>query len=128
MKKIVILLEEKIQDYAAGVFIKDNIIEVLEDTVSIDVLFLSDMKELSFSETDLFLVMVPQLLHKIYDYIQTEQCREKVLLVSRTLSKSALAKINAIPAGERVLVVNRLRETTADLIKLLYEYRNHRDC
>ena len=44
MKKIVILLEEKIQDYAAGVFIKDNIIEVLEDTVSIDVLFLSDMK------------------------------------------------------------------------------------
>ena len=121
MKKIVILLEEKIQDYAAGVFIKDNIIEVLEDTVSIDVLFLSDMKELSFSETDLFLVMVPQLLHKIYDYIQTEQCREKVLLVSRTLSKSALAKINAIPAGERVLVVNRLRETTADLIKLLYE-------
>lgn len=121
MKKIVILLEEKNQDYAAGVFIKDNIIEVLEDTVSIDVLFLSDIEEINFSETDLFLVMVPQLLHKIYNYIQNEQYREKVLLVSRTLSKSALAKINAIPAGERVLVVNRLRETTADLIKLLYE-------
>lgn len=121
MKKIVILLEEKTQDYAAGIFIKDNIVEVLEDTVSIDVLFLSDMEEVDFTGTDLFLVMVPRLLHRIYDYIQSRQCREKVLLVSRTLGENSLAKINAIPAGERVLVVNRLQETTADLIKLLYE-------
>lgn len=115
------IIEEKTQDYAAGIFIKDNIVEVLEDTVSIDVLFLSDMEEVDFTGTDLFLVMVPRLLHRIYDYIQSRQCREKVLLVSRTLGENALAKINAIPAGERVLVVNRLQETTADLIKLLYE-------
>lgn len=121
MKKIVILLEEKTQDYAAGIFIKENLVEVLENAVNIDILFLSDIKNVDFSETDLFLVMVPRLLHKLYDSIQDDDCKEKVLLVSRTLSESALAKINAIPARERVLVVNRLRETTADLIQLLYE-------
>lgn len=121
MKKIMIVLEEKSQDYPAGIFIRENIYEVLGDTVFIDICYLKDIEVEDFSNADLILVMVPKLLHEIYNRFQNDWGKEKTLLVSRTLNQRALAKILQIPAGERVLVVNRLQDTTDDLIKLLYE-------
>ena len=121
MKKIMIVLEDKSQDYAAGTFIKRNIHEVLGDVVSINICYLQDMDIVDFSDIDLVLVMVPKLLHEIYKRFQGGWGKEKTLLVSRTLTQKALDELLHIPAGERVLVVNRLQDTTTDLIKLLYE-------
>ncbi len=121
MKKILIVLEEKSQDYPAGTFIRENIYEVLSDAVSVDICYLQDMRLKDFTDADLILVMVPRLLHEIFNRFHNDWGAEKILLVSRTLDQKALDKIMKIPAGEQVLVVNRTQDTTDDLIKLLYE-------
>lgn len=121
MKELVILLENRRTDYSAGRFLKDNLQRVLENSVNIHICFLSDMDNFRFADMDLILVMVPTLLHKINMHIYQRYASNKFLLVTRTLSQEALDKVKRIPYGARVLVKNRTQETTADLIRILYE-------
>lgn len=121
MKELVILLENETEDYPAGRFIKENLRTVLEDSVNIHISFLSEMEHFRFSDMDLLLIMVPTLLYKINTHIYQRYASEKFLLVTRTLSPEALAAIRRIPQGARVLVCNRTPETTAELLRNLYE-------
>ncbi len=121
MKELVILLEDRNTDYPVGRFIKDNLREVLEDTVNVHICFLQDMDNFRFADMDLILVMVPTLLYKINSHICQRYNSDKFLLVTRTLSQEALARVKSIPQGERVLVWNRTADTTSDLINILYE-------
>lgn len=121
MKEIAILLENREQDYAVGNFIKENLREVLEDTVRIRICFLEDKDEFHFSSVDLILVMVHRLIHAVYSQISDFYNKENILFVSRTLSREALDKINRIPCGERALVFNRSQYTTMETLRLLYQ-------
>ena len=121
MKELVILLEDKETDYQVGRFIKENLRMVLEDAVNIHISFLSEMERFRFNDMDLILVMVPTLLYKINSHIHQQYAPEKFLLVTRTLSQKALSAVQQIPQGSRVLVCNRTPETTAELLRNLYE-------
>ncbi len=119
MKKIIILMRNGQKDRCAAKFISDNLNEVLENTVTIQIMYLDEIKTSHLLEADIILVPVYNMLYEIKDYFHGEW--DNILLATRTLSKDAWNHIKEIPAKENVLVVNKTKETTLDMLRLLYQ-------
>ena len=119
MKKIIILMQQEKRDRVVADFMKHNLEEVLENTVQIQILYIENLENTRLPEADIILVTIYNLIYKIRDNFQGEW--EEILLAGRTLSREALQKINRIPEGEDVLVVNKSQETTRDMLHLFYQ-------
>jgi len=119
MQQIVVLMQEERKDKPAAEFMRENLKEVLENTVEIHIRYLDALGNESMSDADIVLVPVYAMLYEIKDYVKGN--RDNILLATRTLSKTSLENITSIPPNETVLVINKTPETTRDMLRLLYQ-------
>lgn len=120
MKKIVILMNHFKIDRPVAEFIQMNLYEViLPEEAQITTLYLDQFESESLDDTDLILLSSPKMLHELGFYLKDRL--DKVLFMTRTLSRESLRRIREIPAQTEVLVHNASQETTNDLIQLFYQ-------
>lgn len=101
-----------------AVFLKDNLEEVFKNFVNINNYYLSEMKDGFVIEDDLILVMIEERLIDIKNYVNDIS---RIMVIERTIREKDIYKIFSIPEGMDVLIVNDNKETTLQIISLLYE-------
>ncbi|MFT8316184.1 MAG: sigma 54-interacting transcriptional regulator [Clostridium sp.] len=115
MKSIAVITDSNSK---LAVFLKDNLEEIFEGFVNINNYYLSELKKGYIIEDDLILVMIEERLIAIKDYVNDIR---KIMVIERTIREREGYKIFSIPEGMDVLVVNDNKETTLQIISLLYE-------
>lgn len=115
MKSIAVITDSNSK---LAVFLKDNLKEIFQGFVNINNYFLSELKEGFVIEDDLVLVMIEERLIDIKDYVKDIS---KIIVIERTIREKDIYEIFSIPEGMNVLVVNDNKETTLQIISLLYE-------
>ncbi|WP_010240719.1 sigma-54 interaction domain-containing protein [Clostridium arbusti] len=101
-----------------AVFLKDNLKEIFGGLVNINNYYISEIEEGFVIEDDLVLVMIEERLIAIKDYVKDIS---KIIVIERTIREKEAYKIFSIPEGMDVLVVNDNKETTLQIVSLLYE-------
>ena len=99
-------------------FLKENLHEVLMDTVKINNYFFNEMENDFTIKEDIILVMIQERAHQIKKYIKKNS---KIIVLTRTFNENELLKVFAIPSSTDVLVVNDNKETTYEIMSLFYE-------
>lgn len=117
MKSIAVLTESS-RRCAFGETIRENIIEVFGNIVTINNYYFSELNEGDIIEEDVILVMVEEQLILARKYTIDPK---KILVIRRTIKTTNVYKLLQIPKGTNVLVVNEDRESTLQTVELLYQ-------
>lgn len=115
MKSIAVITDSNSK---LAVFLKENLKEIFQGFVNINNYYLSELKEGFVIEDDLVLVMIEERLIDIKNYVKDIS---KIMVIERTIREKDVYKIFCIPEGMDVLVVNDNKETTLQIVSLLYE-------
>ena len=115
MKKKVVVITH--YSSRAGESYRQTLKTLFNDMLDIDTvtLVLDKMHEI---EADLILVTAYSLYMECKKYIKNDS---EVLLLSYTITKEALEKVNKIPKGQKVMLVNSSADRAMDSVALLYQ-------
>ncbi|WP_081775670.1 PAS domain-containing protein [Fusobacterium perfoetens] len=114
MKKIIILTDFKGE---LSLDLKNTLKKIFENYVIIENLYLNSIKENDIIDGDVILFMLENRFEKYSHHIKN---KENVIIISRTIKKEVLKKLEVLPKDEPILVVNDFYETTLQLTSLLY--------
>lgn len=114
MKKIILITASK----KAGKFYETILYKVLQDLVEIEVVSLKEMKNYENKKADLYLTtslstgLFDKILEKIHE-------KNKIILLKLTIPLSGIEKINKIPYGSNIMLVNTNKYTVTETISTL---------
>lgn len=99
-------------------FLKSNLEVVFNDCVKINNYYLNELKEDALIEDDIVLIMIKERAMKVHKHVKDTK---RIIVLDRTIKEKEIYKIFSIPEGVDVLVVNDNKETTLEMLSLLYQ-------
>ncbi|MDU2064464.1 MAG: sigma 54-interacting transcriptional regulator [Sporomusaceae bacterium] len=108
----------KSRQFSLGTFLRDNLREVLGDTVKIHNYYVDELQSGQWILDDVVLTMSSSNQADTYPFVRDKQ---KVSVVRRTIQARDVYRLFAIPPHTEVLVVNDHAETTRQTVALLYQ-------
>lgn len=116
-------MKKKITVFAVNeeisIFFKNELRTIFQDMFDVDYRSCDISTPLPVTDTDLVLYTDPTMFNALYHLVK---CPAPTLMMRRTITREALAKVKALPAGSVALVANlneyMANETTALLLQL----------
>jgi len=100
-----------------GIIIKNNINEILADTVTINNYYIDTLNSNNKINEDLIIIMARSRAFKIKNYVND---KNNIIVANRTFLKSSIEQLSSIPENTDVLVVNDNIETVLESVSTLY--------
>lgn len=97
--------------------IRKNLETVFKGVVKINSYYIDHLEKDSIISEDVVLFMIKEKALECENHVLN---KENILVIERTLDGGEVYKMFTLPKGTKVLVVNDTKETTLDMVSLLY--------
>lgn len=114
MKNIAIVTNSK--SYVAQ-FLKKNLEMIFNGFVKINNYYIEQLESESIIQEDVVLFMIKEKALECEKHVLN---KENIIVIERTLNGGEIYKIFTLPKNTKVLVVNDTKETTLEMVSLLY--------
>jgi transcriptional regulator with PAS, ATPase and Fis domain len=98
-------------------FIKENLKIIFKDFVKINNYYINGLEDHDMIKDDIVLFMIKEKAFECEKHVLN---KENIIVIERTVKGSEIYKIFTLPKYTKVLVVNDRKETTSEMVSLLY--------